>query len=133
MLRYMLDTDIASNIMKGSEPKVLRKLRTIPVGDISISAITQSELTYGVEVSPQSVRDRARLETFLRHMDVLDFPGEASLHYGQIRASLKQRGNMIGANDLLIAAHARCLGLVLVTNNTREFKRVPDLKIENWC
>jgi tRNA(fMet)-specific endonuclease VapC len=133
MLRYMLDTDIASYIMKGIEPKVLRKLQTIPVGDVSISAITQSELMYGIQVSPQSVRDRARLEIFLRHMDVLDYPGEASLHYGQIRAVLKQRGSMIGANDLLIAAHARCLELILVTNNTREFKRIPDLKIENWC
>jgi tRNA(fMet)-specific endonuclease VapC len=133
MLRYMLDTDIASYIMKGSEPKVLRKLRTIPVGDVSISVITQSELMYGIEISPNSARDRARLEIFLRHMDVLDYPGEASLHYGQIRAVLKQRGDMIGANDLLIAAHARCLGLILVTNNTREFKRVPDLKVENWC
>ncbi|MGO9433826.1 MAG: type II toxin-antitoxin system tRNA(fMet)-specific endonuclease VapC [Terracidiphilus sp.] len=132
-MRYMLDTDIASYIMKGSEPKVLRKLSTIPVGNVSISAITQSELMYGIEISPNSVRDQARIEVFLRHVQVLDYPAEAALHYGSIRAALKQSGRMIGANDLLIAAHARCLGLVLVTNNTREFKRVPELKAENWC
>ena len=132
MPRYMLDTDIASYTMKGTEPGVLRKLQRVPVGDVSISAITQSELMYGVEISPNSVRDQARIEVFLRHVQVLDYPGEAALHYGQIRAALKQRGTMIGANDLLIAAHARCLGLVLVTNNTREFKRVPELETENW-
>jgi tRNA(fMet)-specific endonuclease VapC len=129
----MLDTDIASYVMKGTEPGVLRKLQRVPVGDVSISAITQSELMYGVEISSNSVRDRARVEVFLRHVQVLDYPGEAALHYGQIRAALKKRGTMIGANDLLIAAHARCLGLVLVTNDTREFKRVRELKIENWC
>jgi tRNA(fMet)-specific endonuclease VapC len=129
----MLDTDIASYIMKGTEPKVLRQLQRVPVGDVSISAITQSELMYGIEKSPNAVRDKARIEVFLRHIQVLDYPSEAALHYGQIRADLKDRGTMIGANDLLIAAHARCLGIVLVTNNTREFKRVPELKIENWC
>jgi tRNA(fMet)-specific endonuclease VapC len=129
----MLDTDIASYIMKGTEPKVLRQLQRVPVGDVSISAITQSELMYGIEISPNAVRDKARIEVFLRHIQVLDYPSEAALHYGQIRADLKDRGTMIGANDLLIAAHARCLGIVLVTNNTREFKRVPELKIENWC
>ena len=129
----MLDTDIASYIMKGTEPKVLRQLQRVPVGDVSISAITQSELMYGIEISPNAVRDKARIEVFLRHIQVLDYPSEAALHYGQIRADFKDRGTMIGANDLLIAAHARCLGIVLVTNNTREFKRVPELKIENWC
>jgi tRNA(fMet)-specific endonuclease VapC len=133
MPRYMLDTDIASYIMKGTEPKVLRQLQRVPVGDVSISAITQSELMYGIEISPNAVRDKARIEVFLRHIQVLDYPSEAALHYGQIRADLKDRGTMIGANDLLIAAHARCLGIVVVTNNTREFKRVPELKIENWC
>src|ERR1700684_4101850 len=133
MPRYMLDTDIASHIMKGTEPKVLRQLQRVPVGDVSISAITQSELMYGIEISPNAVRDKARIEVFLRHIQVLDYQSEAALHYGQIRADLKDRGTMIGANDLLIAAHARCLGIVLVTNNTCEFKRVPELKIENWC
>jgi tRNA(fMet)-specific endonuclease VapC len=133
MLRYMLDTDISSYIMKGSEPNVMKRLASIPVGDVSISAISKAELMYGIEVSPRQAQDRARLDIFLRHMLVLDFPQDAASDYAEIRAWLKKRGTMIGANDLLIAAHARSLGLILVTNNTREFRRVQRLTIENWC
>lgn len=133
MLRYMLDSDTASYVTKGSVPSVLKKLQTVPVGDICISAISQSELAYGVEVSPNPQRDRARLDLLLRHMSVLDYPTGAAVHYAEIRAFLKKRGTIIGANDLFIAAHARCEGRVLVTNNTREFSRVPGLQIENWC
>lgn len=129
---YMLDTDISSYIMKRSHDSVLKRLQTVAVGDVSISAITRSELLYGVEVSPRKQQDSAALEAFLRHFEVLDYPAEAALHYGQIRAALKLAGNMIGANDLLIAAHARSLGLILVTSNTREFARVKDVKLENW-
>lgn len=132
MLRYMLDTDICSYVMKGSPP-VMKRLASVAVGDVAISAITSAELMFGVEISPRPAQDRARLEVFLRHMVVLDFPQDAATHYAEIRAWLKKRGTMIGANDLLIAAHARCLGLTLVTNNTREFRRVPRLTIENWC
>ncbi len=130
---YMLDTDISSYIMKRSNDVVTRKLRTVPVNDVCISAITQSELSYGVEISPRKRQDATALEAYLRHVDVLDYPAEAALDYAQIRATLKTAGNLIGANDLLIAAHARALGLTLVTNNTREFSRVPHLKIENWA
>lgn len=133
MLRYMLDTDTASYVMKGNMPSVLKRLQKVPVGDVCISAISQSELAYGAGVSPQPQRDRERLDLFLRHVPVLDYPNGAAAHYGEIRASLKKRGTLIGANDLLIAAHARCEGLVLVTNNTREFRRVPGLQIESWC
>jgi tRNA(fMet)-specific endonuclease VapC len=90
-------------------------------------------LNYGVEVSPRRRQDQAALDVFLRHVAVLEFPSDAALDYGVIRAHLKKRGTMIGANDLLIAAHARCLGLTLVTNNMREFKRVQGLKVENWA
>ena len=133
MLRYMLDTDICSYVMKGSEPAVMKSLAAVPVGDVCISAISKAELMYGVEISPRSAQDGARLNIFLRHMEVLDFPKEAAIDYAEIRAWLKKRGTMIGANDLLIAAHARWLGLTLVTNNTREFRRVPRLVLENWC
>jgi tRNA(fMet)-specific endonuclease VapC len=132
MPRYMLDTDTSSYAMKGASAALLSTLQKTPVADVCISAITKCELMYGVEVSPQRLRDEARLEQFLRYVEALDFPEQADLHYGEIRADLKQRGHMIGANDLLIAAHARFLGLTLVTNNTREFARVPGLKIENW-
>jgi tRNA(fMet)-specific endonuclease VapC len=132
MAVYMLDTDISSYIMKRSHDSVLKRLQTVPVGDVSISAITKSELMYGVEVSPRKQQDRMALDAYLKHVEVLDYPDEAALHYGQIRAALKVAGDMIGANDLLIAAHARSLGFTLVTNNTREFGRVPGLKLENW-
>jgi len=133
MLHYMLDTDISSYIMKGSEPSVMKRLASVPVGDVSISAISKAELMFGVEISPRQAQDSARLDVFLRHMVVLDFPQDAASDYAEILAWLKKRGTMIWANDLLIAAHARNLGLTLVTNNTREFRRVPRLSIENWC
>ena len=132
MLRYMLDTDTASYAMKGNA-LVLRRLQKVPVGDVCMSAISHSELAFGAEVSPAPQRDQARLDLLLRHMSVLDYPSDAAVHYAEIRAFLKKRGTIIGANDLLIAAHARCEDLVLVTNNTREFGRVPGLQIENWC
>ena len=130
---YMLDTDISSWIMKRSKEAVLLRLRAVPIRDVCISVITKSELMYGVEVSPRVEQDRAALEAYLKHVEVLDFPDEAALHYGQIRAALKRAGTMIGANDLLIAAHARARGLTLVTNNVREFSRVPGLALENWA
>jgi tRNA(fMet)-specific endonuclease VapC len=132
MAEYMLDTDISSYIMKRSHDAVLRRLRVVPIGAVCISVITKSELLFGVEVSPRRQQDRAALDEYLRHVEVLDFPEQAALHYAQIRAALRARGTMIGANDLFIAAHARCLELTLVTNNTDEFGRIQDLNIENW-
>ena len=132
MARYMLDTDTCSYIMKRSHPTVLKRLQAIPVTDVSISVISKSELLYGVEVSPRRTQDATALKAFLPHVEILEFPDEAALHYAQIRADLKTRGQMIGANDLFIAAHARSLGLKLVTNNTAEFRRVKGLTVENW-
>jgi tRNA(fMet)-specific endonuclease VapC len=128
----MLDTDIASYIMGNKSRTVLEKLQTVPTSAVCISVITKSELIYGVEISPRQQKDRAALEFLLRHVQALDYPVEAAEDYGRIRAALKKLGAPIGPNDTLIAAHARCLGLTLVTNNTREFGRVPGLKIENW-
>lgn len=133
MAEYMLDTDISSYIMKRSHEKVLRKLQKIPIAAVCISVITKSELLFGVEVSPRRQQDRVALDEYLRHVEVLDFPECAALHYAQIRATLKTHGTMIGANDLFIAAHARSLAVTLVTNNTQEFGRVRDLRIENWA
>jgi tRNA(fMet)-specific endonuclease VapC len=130
--RYMLDTDTCSYIMRRSPDAVLKRLAKVPVSDVCISVITKSELLHGVEVSPKRRQDEAALAAFLRYLEVLDFPDSASSHYAKIRADLKARGGMIGANDLLIAAHARSLGLTLVTNNTREFRRVSNLSIDNW-
>jgi tRNA(fMet)-specific endonuclease VapC len=131
-MTHLLDTDISSCIMKRSHDMVLKRLQGVAVGDVGISAISKSELEFGVEVSPRRRQDRAALDEYLRYVEVLDYPGEAARHYAQIRAALKATGAMIGSNDLFIAAHARCLGMTLVTNNTREFGRVTGLKLENW-
>ncbi len=137
MPRYMLDADTCSYIMKRSNRGVLKRLGALPVSDVCISVITKSELLFGVEVSPRRrQQDEAALDAFLHYIEVLDFPGQASLHYARIRADLRRQGAAvgakIGANDLFIAAHAGSLGLTLVTNNTREFGRVSRLVIENW-
>lgn len=132
MPRYMLDTDTCSYIIKRSNDALLRRLRRTPVIDLCISVITKSELLYGVEVSPRKQQDETAVHAFLSYVEVLDFPDKASLDYAKVRAHLQTSGKMIGANDLFIAAHARSLGLTLVTNNTREFRRVPRLLIENW-
>jgi tRNA(fMet)-specific endonuclease VapC len=132
MARYMLDTDTCSYIMKRSSQSVVKRLRAVPVTDVCISVITKSELLYGVEVSPRRMQDATALQAFLPHVEVREFPDDAAAHYAQIRADLKKRGQMIGANDLFIAAHARSLGLRLVTNNTAEFGRVKGLTLENW-
>jgi tRNA(fMet)-specific endonuclease VapC len=133
MPQFMLDTDISSYIMKRSSGAVLLKLKTVDLNDVCISSITKSELMYGVEVSPRRPRNEAELDAYLKYVEVLDYPSSAAIDYARIRAFLKASGTVIGANDLFIAAHARCLDLTLVTNNTREFARVPGLKIENWA
>ena len=132
MARYMLDTDTCSYVIKRSNAAVLTRLQGVPVSDVCISVITKSELLFGVELSPRRGQDEVALNAFLGYVEVLDFPDQAASDYAKIRADLKTRGTMIGANDLFIAAHARSLGLTLVTNNTDEFRRVQNLTIENW-
>jgi len=132
MPRYMLDTDTCSFVMKRSNAAVLRRLQGVAVADVCMSVITKSELLYGVEVSPRHAQDAAALAAFFPYVEVLDFPDDAAPHYAEIRADLKKRGLPIGANALFIAAHARSLGLTLVSNNTAEFSRVTGLRVENW-
>jgi tRNA(fMet)-specific endonuclease VapC len=132
MPRIMLDTDTCSYIMKRSHPLVLKRLQSVRVTDVCMSVVTKAELLYGVEVSPRREQDAAALAAFLPYVDALDLDENAALHYAEIRADLKRRGAMIGANDLFIAAHARSLGFTLVTNNTTEFERVRHLRVENW-
>jgi tRNA(fMet)-specific endonuclease VapC len=132
MPRFMLDTDTCSYIMKRSHPQVIKRLQSVPVGDVCMSVVTKAELLYGVEVSPRRAHDAAALVAFLPYVGALDLTEEAAAHYAEIRADLKKRGAMIGANDLFIAAHARAAGLTLVTNNLAEFKRISGLKLENW-
>jgi tRNA(fMet)-specific endonuclease VapC len=129
----MLDPDISSYIMKGSNDPVLKRLSQVPVKSVCISAITLSELKFGVAVSPQQQANQAALDAFLRVIQVMAYSVEAAEDYAKIRADLKARGTLIGPNNMLIAAHAKCLGLTLVTNNTREFGRVSGLVVENWA
>jgi tRNA(fMet)-specific endonuclease VapC len=132
MPRFMLDTGTCSYIMKRSHPLVLKRLQSVSVDDVCMSVVTKAELLFGVEVSPRRTHDAAALAAFLPYVEAVDLGEGAALHYAEIRADLKRRGAMIGANDLFIAAHARALGLTLVTNNTAEFERVSNLAIENW-
>jgi len=133
MPRYMLDTDMCSYIVKRSNDAVLNRLQHVPVDDVCISVITKAQLLFGVELSPRRHQDGVAVDAFLRHLAVLDLSSEAAAHYADIRAELKRRGEMIGASDLFIAAHARALDLTLVTNNRREFGRVRGLVTENWA
>jgi tRNA(fMet)-specific endonuclease VapC len=132
MPRFMLDTDTCSYIMKRSHPQVIKRLQSVAVGDVCMSVVTKAELLYGVEVSPRRAQDAAALDAFLPYVEALDLTADAAMHYAEIRADLKRRGTMIGANDLFIAAHARAQDLTLVTNNTAEFGRVKGLTVENW-
>jgi len=132
MPRFMLDTDTCSYIMKRSHPLVLKRLQSVPVDDVCMSVVTTAELLYGVEVSPRRAQDSAALASFLPYVATMALHEEAAGHYAEIRAGLKRSGAMIGANDLFIAAHARALGLTLVTNNMAEFERVQGLKLDNW-
>jgi tRNA(fMet)-specific endonuclease VapC len=99
---------------------------------MAISSITLSELMYGAEKSQQVDKNLEAVEEFVSHLEVLSYDAKASQHYGQIKAKLEKKGQIIGENDIHIAAHAISQGLTLVTNNLKEFKRVPHLALENW-
>ncbi|MBM3545515.1 MAG: type II toxin-antitoxin system VapC family toxin [Alphaproteobacteria bacterium] len=131
MLRYMLDTNICIYVIK-NRPSGLKDRFNSLEDQLSISAVSAGELIYGAEKSARPVENLAIAESFMARLDVLPFTERAAAHYGQIRAALEQSGRAIGAYDTMIAAHARCEGLVLVTNNLREFERVPGLRTENW-
>lgn len=131
-MRYLLDTNTCIYIIKRSPEHLFERFRKLRVGDVGISAITFCELQFGVSNSVNREKNQLALTEFLGPLDVMDFPAGASPIYGDIRACLQRAGTPIGNYDLLIAAHALYQGLVLVTNNTKEFKRVPDLRIEDW-
>ena len=132
-MRYMLDTNIIAYAKNKRPESVLKRLMQYQPEDICISSITFAELEYGVYNSQRPAQNQLALMTFLSHIQILPFESEAAKEYGIIRAELTKRGNLIGANDLLIAAHAKSLNLILVTNNTREFERVDGLRLENWA
>lgn len=132
-MKCVLDTNICIYLIKRKPTQVLEKFRSHSLGDIGISSITVAEMQYGVQKSQFPAPNQIALEQFLAPLVVADFDSQAAAHYGQIRAYLEKAGTPIGAYDLLIAAHARSLGITLVTINIREFSRVPELNIENWA
>lgn len=131
-MEVMLDTNICIYIIKQRPQSVLRRFGSFQVEHIGISAITLAELEYGAARSAQPKKNRDALEEFVSALDVAAFDRQATEAYGRIRATLEKKGRPIGAMDLLIAAHALSLGVRLVTNNEREFKQVPGLRVENW-
>jgi tRNA(fMet)-specific endonuclease VapC len=132
-MKYLIDTNICIYIMNQRPSEVIQKFKDLKVGEIGISAITVSELDYGVAKSKSQQQNTKRLEEFLLPFEILSYDEEASRRYGLIRSQLEAQGNVIGPLDMLIAAHALSEDLVLVTNNEKEFNRIETLKIENWA
>ena len=132
-MTYMLDTNICIYVMKKKPENVLRRFREELDGGICISSITLAELEYGMKHSSDPVKNEQALLRFLAPLSVLPFGAAAASEYGEVRAYLQSRGTPIGPLDMLIPAHARAEGMALVTNNMREFERVPELDLENWA
>ncbi len=131
-MRYLLDTNICIYIMNRRPLTVFRKFKQFDIGDIGISSITVSELYYGTRKSSRPEENIQRLWAFLLPFEVVSYDEAAANAYGDIRVDLERKGKVIGPLDMLIAAHALSLGLILVTNNVREFQRIPGLPVENW-
>ena len=131
MLRYMLDTNIVIYVLKRRPVEALSTFNA-NAGRMAISSITLAELLHGAEKSSRVSENLSAVEDFCSRLEVLPYGARAVQHYGAIRAALEKLGQPIGVNDLHIAGHARSEGLVLVTNNTSEFERVPALALENW-
>ena len=132
MARFLLDTNICIYIRRKRPPEVLARFEKLKAGEAVLSVITYGELLYGAAKSQQRHAAMALLADLVSLLPVLDLPQAAAEAYGDIRAALEAKGETIGGNDLWIAAHAKASGLVLVTNNEREFKRVPGIRIQNW-
>ena len=132
-MNYMLDTNICIYAMKKKPERVLKRLREELNGGICISSITLAELEYGMKRSSDPIRNERALLRFLAPLSVLPFGAAAASEYGEIRAYLQSQGTPIGPLDMLIAGHARSEEMILVTNNGKEFERVPDLALENWA
>lgn len=130
--RFLLDTNICIHIRRRRPPEVLSRFRRLEPGEAVLSVITWGELVYGAEKSQFREQAITQLTELAGLVPVMDLPLQAGQFYGAIRAQLEVKGEVIGNNDLWIAAHARAAGLTLVTNNEREFRRVRGLKIQNW-
>ena len=133
MKRYMLDTDISSYIIRNRPQSVRERFSKLESDQLCISAITEAELAYGVKAAGARIALRLDVEDFVRRITVLEWGGAAVEHYADIRVKLEAAGTPIGNMDLMIAAHARSVGAVVVTNNEKHFGRVGGLTVENWA
>ncbi len=129
--RYLLDTNIASHLIKGTSAAVDRHAEKVPVSQLAISTITEGELRFGAARLPQATRLHSLIEDFFLRVAILPWDSEAAQHYGHLRASLERDGRPMGNLDTMIAAHAIALGATLVTND-RAFARIKKLKVEDW-
>jgi tRNA(fMet)-specific endonuclease VapC len=132
MMDYLLDTNICIELIRRRSAKILRRLQKCQIGQVGISSITLAELQYGVYKSRDPQRNKMALVEFCAPLEIPPFDDRAASVYGRIRTAIEEAGKPIGPMDMLIAAHALALGAILVTNNQREFARVPKLHIENW-
>ena len=131
MLVYMLDTNICTYVIKTHPAAVLEKFNAL-AEQLCISSITLGELSYGAEKSARRVENLTAIDHFVARLDVLPFAAKAAAHYGQVRAELERAGTPCGPHDMQIGGHARSEGLIVVTNNMREFIRMPGVRAENW-
>lgn len=131
-MRYLLDTNTCIALIRQKPKETIKKLTTYQPGDIGVSTITIAELVHGAQKSKQMQQNMTALDQFLLPLEVVEFDQNAAVAYGYIRAYLENKGTPIGSMDMLIGAHALSLDVALVTNNTREFKRIPDLRLEDW-
>jgi tRNA(fMet)-specific endonuclease VapC len=131
-MRFMLDTDCCISLIKRKPPTTLRRITSLMPGEAGISAVTLAELRFGVAKSADRERNGRALDEFLLPLEIADFDEAAADSYGKVRAALEAAGTPIGPLDTLIGAHALSLGATLVTHNTREFRRIQGLAIEDW-
>lgn len=129
---FMLDTNICIYIIRNHPAEIVKRVKRYDPSDLAVSALTVCELEYGASKSGNPEKNRQALIKFLVPFEVCPFSEQAAFHYGDIRAHLEREGRIIGAMDLLIAAHARSMSLTLMTNNLKEFEQVPGLKAESW-
>ncbi len=130
---YLLDTDTCIYLINKQPISILEIIKSLSPYEVGISAITVAELEFGVEKSQFKKKNKHALEVTLQPFEIFDFTKTTAKFYGELRYDLEKRGKIIGANDMLIASHAKELKRTLVTNNEKEFKRIPGLKIQNWA
>jgi tRNA(fMet)-specific endonuclease VapC len=131
-MRFMLDTNTCIFLIRRKHPRLLQSIVSCNPGDLGVSVVTLAELEYGVAKSNQLDRNRNALAEFLLPLEIAPFDEMAARSYGIVRAHLESKGTPIGSLDTLIGAHALSRGITLITNNTREFKRIPQLQVADW-